>query len=355
MTHLSLAADTRSPWRPSWPLISAKLLELRRRHVLIAVVLLFTVGIPVVFLGFREVFHLADPRVYAPAGSPGVFAGVSDLIDEFAFIVAVTLGATAATTDLTDGMFRHLVITGRSRLALFLARIPAGLAIILPLAAAGFAIVCLVTAFLGLPQAGVVHDNGLSIPAYLDQAQLHSWLLSHPQQAANALIGNPGTTAPADRSLINHQLGSLYGQYVANQSSSVNPSVTGMIDSGLWLELDLIVGFTAGLGLGSLMSQRTVPIILMTFVDIMITPLFATHQLPYFIDGQRLFVGIAMDQIQPTPLTGGAVIRPGLGGGGPHPALLLPPMPLWAVVTVIAGWILGWSAIGAWRMMTRDA
>jgi hypothetical protein len=23
--------------------------------------------------------------------------------------------------------------------------------------------------------------------------------------------------------------------------------------------------------------------------------------------------------------------------------------------TVIAGWIAGWSAIGAWRMMTRDA
>ena len=36
---------------------------------------------------------------------------------EFGFIMAVTLGATAATTDLTDGMFRHLVITGRSRVA----------------------------------------------------------------------------------------------------------------------------------------------------------------------------------------------------------------------------------------------
>jgi len=35
-------------------------------------------------------------------------------------------------------MFRHLVITGRSRLALYLARIPAALSILLSLAAAGF-------------------------------------------------------------------------------------------------------------------------------------------------------------------------------------------------------------------------
>jgi hypothetical protein len=25
------------------------------------------------------------------------------------------------------------------------------------------------------------------------------------------------------------------------------------------------------------------------------------------------------------------------------------------MITVIAGWIVGWSAIGAWKMATRDA
>jgi hypothetical protein len=30
-------------------------------------------------------------------------------------------------------------------------------------------------------------------------------------------------------------------------------------------------------------------------------------------------------------------------------------MPAWAVITVTAGWIIGWSVIGAWRMATRDA
>ena len=40
------------------------------------------------------------------------------------------------------------------------------------------------------------------------------------------------------------------------------------------------------------------------------------------------------------------------GGQG---ALGFPPMPTWAMISVIAGWIVGWSGIGAWRMMTRDA
>ena len=73
-----------------------------------------------------------------------LFAGVLYI---FGFIVAATLGCTAGSVDLTDGMFRHHVVTGRSRLALYLARIPAGLAIIIPLVAIGFTIVCAVCVF----------------------------------------------------------------------------------------------------------------------------------------------------------------------------------------------------------------
>jgi hypothetical protein len=271
--------------------------------------------------------------------------------------MAVTLGATAATTDLTDGMFRHLVITGRSRIALYLARIPAGLAIILPLAGLGFAVVCLVTAFLGIPSSAAVHQNGVSIPAYFDQAQLHSWLLSHPRQAQAAFFGGPqGLPAAAVTSQVSQHMTMLYGNYATTEAGTINPSVTGMIYAGLWLELNLFVGFMAALGLGSLMGQRTVPIILLIFIEIIITPPLATHVLPHFIDGQRLLVGVAMDQLQPASLTGSFTIRPGLGGpGGAGPALQIPPMPTWAVITVIAGWIVGWSAIGAWRMATRDA
>ena len=286
MTPYSLTADRRTSWLPPVPLISAKLLELRKRRTLMIVTVAFTVVLPVIFYGIRLLYHLGDPARYAPAGAPNAFATIGALMAEFGFIAAAALGATAGTADLTDGMFRHLVITGRSRLALYLARIPAGLSILLSLAAAGFAVTCLVTAFLGSPQA------------------------------AGAVTLSPGA----------------------------------MVGAGLWLELYLVIGFTVGLGLGTLMGQRTVPVILLTVLMIIITPALAGHALPYFLDGERLVVGVAMDQLKPAALAGGQQVGPGGGVG-----LQIPHMPGWAMITVIAGWIVGWSAIGAWRMVTRDA
>ena len=87
-------------------------------------------------------------NTYGPAGGYSVYTAlVAGVLYIFGFIVAAALGVTAGSADLTEGMFRHLVVTGRSRLALYLARIPAGLAIIVPLVAVGFAIVCAVCVF----------------------------------------------------------------------------------------------------------------------------------------------------------------------------------------------------------------
>ena len=285
MTPHSLTAGRGLSWLPPVPLIRAKLLELRKRRTLMIVIVAFTVGLPVIFYGVRLLYHLGDPARYAPAGAPDAFATAGTLMGEFGFIAAAALGVTAGTADLTEGMFRHLVITGRSRLALYLARIPAGLSILLSLAAAGFAVTCLVTAFLGTPDT----------------------------------------------------------------ASAVTVTVGDMVRSGLWLELYLLTGFVVGLGLGSLMGQRTVPVVLLVVLEIIITPVVADHPLPFFLDGERLVVGVAMDQLKPAALAGGTTVGP--SGGLVH----LPPMPTWAMISVIAGWIVGWSVIGAWRMATRDA
>ena len=85
-------------------------------------------------------------------------------------------------------MFRHLVITGRSRLALYLARIPAGLAIVAPLVALAFIVNCLVTSYEGLPNPTSVSFYGVTVPDNLDQAGLQTWLLQHPQQDANGFL-----------------------------------------------------------------------------------------------------------------------------------------------------------------------
>ena len=285
MTPHSLTAGRGLSWLPPVPLIRAKLLELRKRRTLMIVIVAFTVGLPVIFYGVRLLYHLGDPARYAPAGAPDAFATAGTLMGEFGFIAAAALGVTAGTADLTEGMFRHLVITGRSRLALYLARIPAGLSILLSLAAAGFAVTCLVTAFLGTPDT----------------------------------------------------------------ASAVTVTVGDMVRSGLWLELYLLTGFVVGLGLGSLMGQRTVPVVLLVVLEIIITPVLADHPLPFFLNGERLVVGAAMDQLKPAALAGGTTVGP--SGGLVH----LPPMPTWAMISVIAGWIVGWSVIGAWRMATRDA
>jgi hypothetical protein len=128
-----------------------------------------------------------------------------------------------------------------------------------------------------------------------------------------------------------------------------------MIKIGLWLVLDIGLGFLVGLGVGSLIGQRTVSTVLMIVLQIIVTPLLAAHVIPYFIDGQRIVVGIAMDQLRPAGLAGGGAGGPGhvlFGGRG---VLNIPPMPTWAMISVIPGWIAGWSVIGAWRMATRDA
>jgi len=349
-------------WLPTWNLITTKNLEIRKRRGLMITMVVLIVLPTVLVLGLRLLFHAVDPHSYGPAGTPALFSQLTNLMAEFGFIAAAALGAAAGTTDLSDGVFRHLVITGRSRLALYLARIPAGLAITIPLVALVFAMNCLVTSYQGTPSATSVGLYGVNVPEHLDQAGLQTWLLQHPQQAASGLpIGPVNTNAitPAQiRPVIEKNIASLYDNYVADEISGSNPAVNEMAKIGLWLELEVGIGFLVGLGLGSLTGQRTTTTIVLIALEIIVTPVLAHAQIPYFINGQRLVIGIAMDQLRPAALAPGT----SAGGGGPghvlfggRGALGIPPMPTWAMISVIVGWIVGWSVIGAWRMMTRDA
>jgi hypothetical protein len=376
-------------------MITTKNLELRKRRGLMVVLFIFTIGIPVLVLGIRWIFHLADSSSYGPPGTPNVFVALADPMASFGFIVAATLGATAGTMDLGEGVFRNLVITGRSRIALYLARIPAGLSIVLSMLAVGFALVCLVTAFAGTPQPTSLNvpnpQNGstVSIPLYMSQTQLETWLVDHPA-AASVGFGNSGgsssiervkrsgstgttgntgnagntgntgqVTVPpslsgsAEASFIKAHSAALYATYTLAEDLTLNPAVNEMLKVGLWLMLELTLGFLIGLGFGALIGQRTIAIIVMIVLELIITPIASALAIPYFINGQRLLEGVAMDQLRPILLAGQ------LHGGGSRAfggrALSIPPMPTWAMVAVIAGWIVVWTAIGIWRMSTRDA
>ena len=362
----TIGADGRGSWLPTWPMISTKFKELRKRRGLMIAIVLLTLALPVLVLGLRLLFHAIDPSHYGPAGSPSVFEGLCDPIAQFGFIIAAAVGATAGATDLGEGMFRHLVITGRSRVALFFARIPSGLALLLPLVAIGFTFMCLVTTFEGTPQPTSLSVDGGTIPLNLNETQLHAFLLDHASEFAGGPIfkggegvitvgpGGPGGPGANPQQYIRSNFGSIYQDYLAAQATDLNPPANEMAKIGLWIELEVTLGFIIGLGLGSLTGQRTVTVIVLVALQIIVTPLLSSAVIPYFLNGQRLFVGVAMQQLRPAALIsttghhGGRVI---LGGRG----LGIPPMATWAMVSVIVGWIVAWTGIGAWRMATRDA
>lgn len=347
-----------SSWLPSWPMVTTKFFELRKRVGIMITAVILVVGLPVIVFGIRLIVHAANSSSTGPAGSPGVFQSVCQIMAGFGFIAAAVLGASAGTSDLSEGMFRHLVITGRSRVALYLARIPAAIAIMTSLLAVGFLVVCLVTSFAGTTNPTTLSLDGgtVTMPVNLNEPGLAQYMYDNQEMIGNLLnVGLPPTNGqPYTQAQVDRIARQYYGTYEQTVATTLNPPINEMIKTGLWLELYLVLGCVVGLGLGSLIGQRTVSTILLIVLQIIITPIAAAAVIPDFIDGQRLIVGVAMDQLRPLVMSSVAI-----GGGGRHPGSLNAPavtgMAHWFMILVIVGWLVGWTVIGAWRMNTRDA
>jgi hypothetical protein len=121
-------------------LVGAELLKLRRRRALVAASLALIVGPMLVAYVVLAVLHAANPAKYGPAGGVDNLGGSLGLLTQIGAVAAVLIGVNAGGGDLAAGVFRELVVTGRSRLALFAARIPGGLALLLSLVAVAVAI-----------------------------------------------------------------------------------------------------------------------------------------------------------------------------------------------------------------------
>ena len=370
-------------------MIATRFMELRKRRGLMIALIAIYVGIPVVFLAVRLITHAVDPKSYGPAGGYDIFTTlVIGFMYILGFIVAAFVGATAGSVDLTDGMFRHLVITGRSRLALYFARIPAGLAIVIAMVAVGYTIVCAVCVFAAPTQ---LNYDGVNVPQGLSRPALDNWAASHADEVIcdfnfhggpelngpppSVPCGNGQTSGPPPGTTITTKGGGTFtvpanvsqaqvrafAVTVANQDYtdySANftvPSISLMFDVGLWIALEATIGFIVGLGLASLIGQRTVPVVLLIVLELILTPIFSRHIISHLLNVQRGIVGVAMLHLEPgnlpTPFNGGG---PGGGGGGGPGSFLIPESTL-AASLVIVGWIVFWTALGAWRMKTRDA
>lgn len=366
------ADDHRGRWLPTTAMVAARFMELRRRRGLMIVLAVVTIGIPTVFLVVRLLAHAFAPNTYGPAGGYDIFTAlVAGVLYIFGFIVAAALGCTAGSIDLQEGVFRHLVVTGRSRVATYFARIPAGLGIIVPLVAIGFSVVCVVCSFAAPTQLSY---DGLTVPAGMTRPALVAWAGDHysevlcrlpyrekgPKQGGipipcgpNGTLDfsrlPPGLTVPSTAKLRSTAKQVAAQDYADYHRQFLSPPIGLMVRTGLWVELEAVVGFTVGLGLGSLIGQRTIAIILMVVLEVILTPIFLRAHIPYMVNFQRAIVGVATIHLRPSAMPAA------FGGGGPPGQENIVAETRTVATLVVLAWIAVFTTLGAWRMATRDA
>src|SRR5262249_61414165 len=86
--------------------------------------------------------HRVDTAKQGPAGGDANLGHGTFVVAALGGVAAAIVGSSAGAGDLDAGVYRELVVTGRSRLSLLLARIPAGLAYLLPFGAPAYALAC---------------------------------------------------------------------------------------------------------------------------------------------------------------------------------------------------------------------
>jgi len=123
---------------PAPRLVGADLLKLRKRRGLVTVVSLLTIGSIVVTYAIMEMLHLVNSAKHGPAGGLVNLGHVTFVVAALGSVAAAIVGSAAGVGDLDSGVYRDLAVTGRSRMSLYLSRIPAGLMFLLPFVAAGY-------------------------------------------------------------------------------------------------------------------------------------------------------------------------------------------------------------------------
>jgi len=272
MSAVAVPAKTARPVKP-FGLAHAYWLTLRKRRGLFWTMAAMTVGIEVVVFGVLLILHAVNPNHHGPAGGISNLGHGMFILNLLGAVAASIAGASAGADDLSSGVFRELVVTGRSRFVLFAARVPGGLAFLLPFTAAAYAVAAVV--------ASAAHG-------YLEA-----------------------------------------------------PSVTLMIESGIWVLAEAAFYFVFGLGLGSLTGSRAYSIgILLAWRLILARIIAAIGFLGLF---REVVPDVHFARLLPNGVE--ATLRE-----GPHVGVSLA-----AAITVLLVWVAVWFGLGAWRTITRDA
>ncbi len=146
-------------------MIGADFLKLRKKRGTVIWALVLALAPLLIFFIVKAAQHSSSPAEHSPAGGiVGFTDGLRVLAVFFGPLAAIMIGTDAGAGDLSAGVFRDLVVTGRSRLALFGSRVPAALAVCWLVVGAAYVLVIIGTYALAsgskTPDAALV-INGL--------------------------------------------------------------------------------------------------------------------------------------------------------------------------------------------------
>lgn len=111
-------------------MIGADFLKLRKRRGTLAWSLLLAIGPLLIYFIVSAAQHSSNPAQHLPAGGVNGFRDSLRIVAViFGPLAAILIGADAGAGDASAGVFRDLVVTGRSRIALFATRVPAAIAL----------------------------------------------------------------------------------------------------------------------------------------------------------------------------------------------------------------------------------
>jgi len=147
----------------------AETLKLRKRRGLLVTMTVLTIVPQVIAYGVLAILHAANPDHHGPAGGVANLGHGMSILILLGGIAAVIAGASSGAGDLSSGVFRELVVTGRSRVALFGARIPGGLLFLLPFVAVAYGLSAFVSGlangYLPAPSTTLLIDSGIWVLA----------------------------------------------------------------------------------------------------------------------------------------------------------------------------------------------
>jgi hypothetical protein len=288
---MSTGPITHQGWLPGPRLIAAELLKLRKRKGLMIASLVITSGAMIVVFAILASLHAARPLSYGPAGGVSHLHGFGMGLGMLGSVAAILIGAAAGAGDLSAGVFRNLVTTGRSSVALFLARVPAGLAVTVLVVGLAYLLVAI----------------GVSIFA--------GHVVERPTGAFNLSMGAAIASSPA-------------------------PTIGQLVSWGLWIELQAVMYFLVALGFASLVPNQAVTLGVLLAWDFVLTQILIGVQV--LGDVRQLVFGVALDQL-----------RPNFDSfSGTFENLR---MSTTSTAAVLVAWVALAMGIGMWRTAKRDA